>query len=158
MGVWAPAALHRLCGAERHSASLLWCPCQPGWVSLGHPVSSLCWLAVLWWLGQESIPSPGLCWDPLGSVLHPQAPCQPVPGLAGPPGVHSPVSPAPASPCPGLHRILALDLVVRDEDENILDPDSTSVISLFQAHRRAAETITQRIQEETVSASAAPAH
>ncbi|XP_064916111.1 dedicator of cytokinesis protein 2-like isoform X3 [Columba livia] len=47
------------------------------------------------------------------------------------------------------NKILALDLVVRDEDENILDPDSTSVISLFQAHRRAAQTITQRIQEET---------
>ncbi|PKK17452.1 hypothetical protein A306_00000107, partial [Columba livia] len=47
------------------------------------------------------------------------------------------------------NKILALDLVVRDEDENILDPDSTSVISLFQAHRRAAQTVTQRIQEET---------
>ncbi|NWQ84179.1 DOCK2 protein, partial [Columbina picui] len=46
------------------------------------------------------------------------------------------------------NKILALDLVVRDEDENILDPDNTSVISLFQAHRRAAHTITQRIQEE----------
>ncbi|NXH72959.1 DOCK2 protein, partial [Hydrobates tethys] len=44
--------------------------------------------------------------------------------------------------------ILALDLVVRDEDENILDPDRTSVISLFQAHKRAAQTIAQRIQEE----------
>lgn len=39
---------------------------------------------------------------------------------------------------------------MRDEDENILDPDRTSVISLFQAHRRAAQTLTQRIQEETV--------
>uniref|UniRef100_A0A803VGQ3 Dedicator of cytokinesis 2 n=1 Tax=Ficedula albicollis TaxID=59894 RepID=A0A803VGQ3_FICAL len=48
------------------------------------------------------------------------------------------------------NKILALDLVVRDEDENILDPDRTSVISLFQAHRRAAQTLTQRIQEETV--------
>ncbi|NXN79491.1 DOCK2 protein, partial [Bombycilla garrulus] len=47
------------------------------------------------------------------------------------------------------NKILALDLVVRDEDENILDPDRTSVISLFQAHRRAAQTLTQRIQEET---------
>ncbi|NWX10556.1 DOCK2 protein, partial [Caloenas nicobarica] len=47
------------------------------------------------------------------------------------------------------NKILALDLVVRDEDENILDPDRTSVISLFQAHRRAAQTVTQRIQEET---------
>uniref|UniRef100_A0A8V0XSG1 C2 DOCK-type domain-containing protein n=1 Tax=Gallus gallus TaxID=9031 RepID=A0A8V0XSG1_CHICK len=48
------------------------------------------------------------------------------------------------------NKILALDLVVRDEDENILDPDRTSIISLFQAHRRAAQTVTQRIQEETV--------
>uniref|UniRef100_A0A8B9EF44 Dedicator of cytokinesis protein 2 n=1 Tax=Anser cygnoides TaxID=8845 RepID=A0A8B9EF44_ANSCY len=47
------------------------------------------------------------------------------------------------------NKILALDLVVRDEDENILDPDRTSVISLFQAHKKAAQTITQRIQEET---------
>ncbi|KAM9236926.1 dedicator of cytokinesis protein 2-like [Leptosomus discolor] len=46
------------------------------------------------------------------------------------------------------NKILALDLVVRDEDENILDPDRTSVISLFQAHKKAAQTITQRIQEE----------
>ena len=64
--------------------------------------------------------------------------------------------PGPASPRPGLRRILALDLVVRDEDENILDPDRTSVISLFQAHKKAAQTITQRIQEETVRASASP--
>ncbi|NXD71586.1 DOCK2 protein, partial [Eolophus roseicapillus] len=47
------------------------------------------------------------------------------------------------------NKILALDLVVRDEDENILDPDRTSVISLFQAHKKAAQTVTQRIQEET---------
>ncbi|NWH81015.1 DOCK2 protein, partial [Piaya cayana] len=47
------------------------------------------------------------------------------------------------------NKILALDLVVRDEDENILDPDRTSVTSLFQAHKKAAQTVTQRIQEET---------
>ncbi|NWH62058.1 DOCK2 protein, partial [Geococcyx californianus] len=47
------------------------------------------------------------------------------------------------------NKILSLDLVVRDENENILDPDRTSVTSLFQAHRRAAQTLTQRIQEET---------
>ncbi|XP_062488155.1 dedicator of cytokinesis protein 2-like isoform X2 [Pezoporus occidentalis] len=46
------------------------------------------------------------------------------------------------------NKILGLDLVVRDEDENILDPDRTSVISLFQAHKKAAQTVTQRIQEE----------
>lgn len=62
-------------------------------------------------------------------------------------------APGPASPHPGLHRILSLDLVVRDEDENILDPDRTSVISLFQAHKKAAQTIMQRIQEEMVRAS-----
>uniref|UniRef100_A0A8V5FZH6 Uncharacterized protein n=1 Tax=Melopsittacus undulatus TaxID=13146 RepID=A0A8V5FZH6_MELUD len=48
------------------------------------------------------------------------------------------------------NKILALDLVVRDEDENILDPDRTSVISLFQAHQKADQTVTQRIQEEMV--------
>ncbi|NXC88556.1 DOCK2 protein, partial [Cercotrichas coryphoeus] len=56
------------------------------------------------------------------------------------------------------NKILALDLVVRDEDENILDPDRTSVISLFQAHRRAAQTLTQRIQEETSPQQTAPGH
>ncbi|NXE57469.1 DOCK2 protein, partial [Casuarius casuarius] len=48
------------------------------------------------------------------------------------------------------NKILALDLVVRDENENILDPDRTSVISLFQAHKKATQTLTQRIQEETL--------
>ncbi|NXY00154.1 DOCK2 protein, partial [Centropus bengalensis] len=47
------------------------------------------------------------------------------------------------------NKILALDLVVRDEDENILDPDRTSVTSLFQAHRKAAQTLAQHMQEET---------
>ncbi|NWS80985.1 DOCK2 protein, partial [Toxostoma redivivum] len=56
------------------------------------------------------------------------------------------------------NKILALDLVVRDEDENILDPDRTSVISLFQAHKRAAQTLTQRIQEETTPQQTAPGH
>uniref|UniRef100_A0A8B9FFB5 C2 DOCK-type domain-containing protein n=1 Tax=Amazona collaria TaxID=241587 RepID=A0A8B9FFB5_9PSIT len=55
------------------------------------------------------------------------------------------------------NKILKLDLVVRDEDENILDPDRTGVISLFQAHKKAAQTITQRIQEEMVSSGARPA-
>nr|XP_025974743.1 dedicator of cytokinesis protein 2-like [Dromaius novaehollandiae] len=48
------------------------------------------------------------------------------------------------------NKILALDLVVRDENENILDPDRTSVISLFQAHKKATQTLTQRIHEETL--------
>ncbi|KAJ7422885.1 dedicator of cytokinesis protein 2-like protein [Pitangus sulphuratus] len=56
------------------------------------------------------------------------------------------------------NKILALDLVVRDEDENILDPDRTSIISLFQAHRRAAQTLTQRIQEEMSPQQRAPGH
>lgn len=50
-----------------------------------------------------------------------------------------------------LCRILELDLVVRDENGNIMDPDVTSVISLFHAHEQATKQITERIKEETVS-------
>lgn len=50
-----------------------------------------------------------------------------------------------------LFRILELDLIVRDEDGNILDPDNTSVISLFHAHEEATDKITERIKEEMVS-------
>ncbi|XP_040200610.1 dedicator of cytokinesis protein 2 isoform X1 [Rana temporaria] len=46
------------------------------------------------------------------------------------------------------NKILELDLIVRDEDGNILDPDKTSVISLFDAHKAATEKITERIKEE----------
>ncbi|KAI4899910.1 hypothetical protein NFI96_019488, partial [Prochilodus magdalenae] len=46
------------------------------------------------------------------------------------------------------NKILELDLVVRDADGNILDPDNTSVISLFRAHEEATTTITERIKEE----------
>ncbi|XP_044515775.1 dedicator of cytokinesis protein 2 [Gracilinanus agilis] len=46
------------------------------------------------------------------------------------------------------NRILELDLIVRDEDGNILDPDKTSVISLFHAHEEATDKITERIKEE----------
>lgn len=49
-----------------------------------------------------------------------------------------------------LHRILELDLIVRDEDGNILDPDKTSVISLFHAHEEATNKIRERIKEEMV--------
>ncbi|KAF5913208.1 hypothetical protein HPG69_016823, partial [Diceros bicornis minor] len=46
------------------------------------------------------------------------------------------------------NKILELDLIVRDEDGNILDPDNTSVISLFHAHEEATDKITERIKEE----------
>lgn len=41
-------------------------------------------------------------------------------------------------------------MTVRDEDGNILDPDKTSVISLFHAHEEATNKITERIKEEMV--------
>lgn len=43
-----------------------------------------------------------------------------------------------------------LDLVVRDKDGNILDPELTSTISLFRAHVVASKQIEDRIQEEKV--------
>ncbi|XP_060621005.2 dedicator of cytokinesis protein 2 [Anolis sagrei] len=46
------------------------------------------------------------------------------------------------------NKILELDLIVRDEDGNILDPDKTSVVSLFHAHAEATNKITERIREE----------
>nr|XP_006115826.1 dedicator of cytokinesis protein 2 [Pelodiscus sinensis] len=46
------------------------------------------------------------------------------------------------------NKILELDLIVRDEDGNILDPAKTSVISLFHAHEEATNKITERIKEE----------
>uniref|UniRef100_A0A4W3JZL4 Dedicator of cytokinesis 2 n=1 Tax=Callorhinchus milii TaxID=7868 RepID=A0A4W3JZL4_CALMI len=49
------------------------------------------------------------------------------------------------------NRILELDLVVRDENGNILDPDKTSVISLFHAHEEATRQISERIKEEMTS-------
>nr|XP_033783137.1 dedicator of cytokinesis protein 2 isoform X1 [Geotrypetes seraphini] len=47
------------------------------------------------------------------------------------------------------NRILELDLIVRDEDGNILDPDNTNVIKLFHAHEEANNKITERIKEES---------
>lgn len=47
-------------------------------------------------------------------------------------------------------RCLDLDLVVRDKDGNILDPELTSTISLFRAHEAASKQIEDRIQEEKV--------
>ncbi|XP_054906818.1 dedicator of cytokinesis protein 5 [Poeciliopsis prolifica] len=46
------------------------------------------------------------------------------------------------------NRILGLDLVVRDEAGNMLDPDRTSTVSLFQAHETASRSVDDRIQEE----------
>lgn len=47
-------------------------------------------------------------------------------------------------------RVLELDLVVRDEDGNILDPERANVISLFRAHEEATAKINDRIKEEQV--------
>lgn len=47
-------------------------------------------------------------------------------------------------------RILGLDLVVRDDIGNILDPDETSTIALFKAHETASKRVDERIQEEKV--------
>ncbi|XP_038599409.1 dedicator of cytokinesis protein 1 isoform X1 [Tachyglossus aculeatus] len=46
------------------------------------------------------------------------------------------------------NRILDLDLVVRDDDGNILDPEQTSTISLFRAHEVASKQVEERLQEE----------
>ncbi|KAJ8284749.1 hypothetical protein COCON_G00035990 [Conger conger] len=46
------------------------------------------------------------------------------------------------------NKYLDLDLVVRDQDGNILDPDQTSTVSLFRAHEAASKQIEDRIQEE----------
>uniref|UniRef100_UPI00398F7855 dedicator of cytokinesis protein 5 isoform X1 n=2 Tax=Pristiophorus japonicus TaxID=55135 RepID=UPI00398F7855 len=46
------------------------------------------------------------------------------------------------------NRILGLDLVVRDENGNILDPDLNSTITLFKAHETVSRGIDERIQEE----------
>uniref|UniRef100_A0A8C6KK77 Dedicator of cytokinesis 2 n=1 Tax=Nothobranchius furzeri TaxID=105023 RepID=A0A8C6KK77_NOTFU len=51
------------------------------------------------------------------------------------------------------NKILELDLVVRDEDGNILEPEKTSVISLFRAHEEATAKINERIKEEQVRTS-----
>ncbi|CAG5990812.1 unnamed protein product, partial [Menidia menidia] len=46
------------------------------------------------------------------------------------------------------NKVLELDLVVRDEDGNILDPERANVISLFRAHEEATTKINERIKEE----------
>lgn len=52
--------------------------------------------------------------------------------------------------CLRFNRVLDLDLVVRDVDGNILDPDLTSTVNLFRAHEAASRQIEERIQEEKV--------
>ncbi|XP_066208030.1 dedicator of cytokinesis protein 5 isoform X1 [Saccopteryx leptura] len=49
------------------------------------------------------------------------------------------------------NRMLGLDLVVRDDNGNILDPEETSTIALFKAHEMASKRIEERIQEEKSS-------
>uniref|UniRef100_A0A3Q2T550 Dedicator of cytokinesis 5 n=1 Tax=Fundulus heteroclitus TaxID=8078 RepID=A0A3Q2T550_FUNHE len=46
------------------------------------------------------------------------------------------------------NRILGLDLVVRDEAGNMLDPGQTSTLSLFQAHETASRSVDDRLREE----------
>ncbi|CAB1325271.1 unnamed protein product [Coregonus sp. 'balchen'] len=46
------------------------------------------------------------------------------------------------------NKILELDLVVRDVNGNMLDPENASVISLFRAHQDATTKINERIKEE----------
>ncbi|XP_066499571.1 dedicator of cytokinesis protein 5 isoform X2 [Hoplias malabaricus] len=46
------------------------------------------------------------------------------------------------------NRILGLDLVVRNEAGNTLEPECTSTVSLFRAHESASHSIDERIQEE----------
>ncbi|XP_007936972.1 dedicator of cytokinesis protein 5 [Orycteropus afer afer] len=46
------------------------------------------------------------------------------------------------------NRMLDLDLVVRDDNGNILDPDETSTVALFKAHEMASRRIEEKIQEE----------
>lgn len=53
-------------------------------------------------------------------------------------------------------RILGLDLVVRDEAGNMLEPDLTSTISLFRAHETASRSVDDRIQEEKVPLGLSP--
>lgn len=55
-------------------------------------------------------------------------------------------------------RILGLDLVVRDEAGNMLDPDWTSTISLFRAHETASRSVDDRLQEEKVQLGARRHH
>ncbi|XP_026884955.2 dedicator of cytokinesis protein 5 isoform X1 [Electrophorus electricus] len=46
------------------------------------------------------------------------------------------------------NRILGLDLLVRDEAGNTLDPECTSTVNLFRAHESASRSIDEKIQEE----------
>ncbi|XP_075412609.1 dedicator of cytokinesis protein 5 [Tenrec ecaudatus] len=46
------------------------------------------------------------------------------------------------------NKMLGLDLVVRDDNGNILDPDENSTVALFRAHEMASKRIEEKIQEE----------
>uniref|UniRef100_A0A8C4YD12 Dedicator of cytokinesis 1 n=1 Tax=Gopherus evgoodei TaxID=1825980 RepID=A0A8C4YD12_9SAUR len=54
------------------------------------------------------------------------------------------------------NRILDLDLVVRDEDGNILDPEQTSTISPFRAHENSFQAIEEWKQKESSSPNLLP--
>uniref|UniRef100_A0AAY5KRK3 Dedicator of cytokinesis 2 n=1 Tax=Esox lucius TaxID=8010 RepID=A0AAY5KRK3_ESOLU len=56
------------------------------------------------------------------------------------------------------NKILELDLVVRDVDGNMLDPENASVINLFRAHQDATTKINDRIKEEQVRRRSSPTH
>uniref|UniRef100_A0A8C7S231 Dedicator of cytokinesis 2 n=1 Tax=Oncorhynchus mykiss TaxID=8022 RepID=A0A8C7S231_ONCMY len=56
------------------------------------------------------------------------------------------------------NKILELDLVVRDVNGNMLDPENASVISLFRAHQDATTKINERIKEEQVRQRSSPTH
>uniref|UniRef100_A0A8C7H9X5 Dedicator of cytokinesis 2 n=1 Tax=Oncorhynchus kisutch TaxID=8019 RepID=A0A8C7H9X5_ONCKI len=58
------------------------------------------------------------------------------------------------------NKILELDLVVRDVNGNMLDPENASVISLFRAHQDATTKINERIKEEQahLSSTSSPTH
>ncbi|KAI4876095.1 hypothetical protein NFI96_024678, partial [Prochilodus magdalenae] len=50
--------------------------------------------------------------------------------------------------CIAAQSILGLDLVVRDDTGNTLDPERTSTVNIFRAHESASRSIDERIQEE----------
>lgn len=49
------------------------------------------------------------------------------------------------------NKTLGLDLVVRDKDGNIIDPDVTSTIQLYYHHKNATERMSSRSKVRTIS-------